>query len=126
MCTGLATFWGCRDEETDRKLSELRGTAKMETRLVCLSGHISLLSLEEDEEPPTKMGALVEWLRPAFKKGGDCDLLDEKAKVLRDVWGQELKLVLRDGRLSAIGSKGPNGRWEKGKGDDIVQELDLR
>ena len=39
---------------------------------------------------------------------------------MTDYWDQALKTIAVNGRLAALGSKGRNGEWEDGEGDDIV------
>lgn len=40
--------------------------------------------------------------------------------VLVDPWGRPLELITRDGRLIQLGSRGPDGQWAVGAGDDVL------
>ena len=50
--------------------------------------------------------------------------VDAKAKKILDAWNRPIILIAYDGRLAALGSRGPNGKWEGGHNDDIVVPLD--
>ena len=75
--------------------------------------------------PPITLKELVQWLEQnTLLWRADRRIIDIKKKTIRDAWGREIILIAYDGKLAALGSKGPDGKWDAGKKDDIVVYLE--
>lgn len=125
ICSMVVPMFNCSDDGKENKdVTETRQTVEMISRLSCLVHRIIDLETRLDgTEAPTTMEGLVRWLHPAIESRGICSLLDDSSGTLTDLWGRPLQLIVVDGRLAEVGSKGPNGEWEEGKGDDIVMPI---
>jgi hypothetical protein len=76
---------------------------------------------ETSKQPaPVTMPEFVDWLGACTKQLD----VDYEGRTIRDYWGRPAVLIVRDGKLDALGSAGPNGRWEEGKGDDILARVE--
>ena len=64
------------------------------------------------QKAPITMPELATWL-------GECASTDD----FIDYWGRPVVLVVHEGRLVALGSKGADGKWENGEGDDVYIDL---
>lgn len=82
---------------------------------------VALCQVKTQEPPPTKLYELVEWLE---KYGLREEYVDYENKTIRDVWGNDVIVVSKEGQFIGVGSAGRDGVWEGGtKGDDIVATL---
>jgi len=78
--------------------------------------------------PPVKAVDYGEWMLTAYP-----DLripamrtivaFDERSGQFVDPWGEPLVLVVEEGRLVALASKGQDRKWDSGKEDDIILHL---
>jgi hypothetical protein len=85
----------------------------------------AIVLAEEDsgEKAPCAFPELVRWLDEK-KVLGPHEHIDRKAGVIRDIWGAPLVLLTRNAQLAGVASKGPDGQWESGHGDDLLLWLD--
>ena len=119
LSLSIGFICGC-DKDLDKDLDE----AVQESETIVIISDISVCILQihtsTDETPPLNMRALVKWIDSAQPKFRDEELHQGGTPVLKDAWGRELVLVIEDNHLRRIASKGPNGIWDNGKGDDIL------
>ena len=83
-----------------------------------------LIIADENKNPPEDIDAFVQWLKahseylstpiwePLFKKSEEGALLDP--------WGNKIVLSVNSSKEYSLCSFGPNGKFEDGKGDDVV------
>lgn len=114
---------GC--DEGEERVTTTLDTARI-IDMPQISGMISMgvRDREKGETVPTKMTELVEWLQEKYAILEGDDHVDWENKVIIDTWGRPVVLIVHDGILNYVGSRGPNGKWENGQGDDIVKEID--
>ena len=110
-------FCGCEKDEGERKrivyaANILRNMAKM----------VVLAEDSSGGHAPTSLPELVDWM--ALHVSKEVAYIDYARKSVKDPWGNEVILVSRDGKLLAIGSAGPDRKWESGKGDDILVKIE--
>ena len=118
MCLLIFICWGCGGGDTDKEIAELKRRAQTLAALTELWAQVSSVSVETGEPPPALAKPLVIWLRD---HGADLrDPVRVQDGLLLDGWGNPMHLVVEDGRLLTLGSSGANGRWEEGRGDDIL------
>ena len=89
--------------------------------VVCIS--IAALEDELGQPAPTSMPALVAWLLEYDLVRNRPGEVDGSRGMIYDRWGEEVLLVVQDGRLTGLGSPGPDGIWRDGRGDDIMVML---
>jgi len=94
---------------------------KSQVTLHCVCKHICLAEHNTEEPPPLKLPELVDWLA---KHAAEGPYIDYKRKTIRDVWGNPVVVVSESGKLTGLGSAGPDGNWQNGAGDDIVVTLE--
>lgn len=103
-----------------------QGPVGVKTIQILWSACINILIMEQetDQKPPVILSELVSWL---IENGVDPeydDYINAEERTILDSWGRSIVLISDDSRLTALGSKGPDGKWEGGKGDDIVVRLE--
>jgi hypothetical protein len=78
-------------------------------------------SLESDygEPAPSDPAKLVQWMK--MHMGGEP--LYTKNGILLDPWDHPVVVLTSDGKVTGLGSAGPDGVWQGGTGDDIVVKL---
>lgn len=88
-----------------------------------LTGLCKLIAIATTDggDPPTAMPDLVTWLEAHASR--DEKLINYSGKMAVDAWGNPVVLLTLEGALYAIGSCGPNARWDGGSGDDIVAKV---
>jgi len=112
----LACLSGCGgDEARTKQIVE----TKITLRTVCLL--VWLAEEESSQEPPTTLSKLVIWIQE--NAANNEDRIDYDRQTIEDSWGRAIVLITDNGRLTSLGSAGPNGLWEGGGGDDVVLGL---
>ena len=115
VLTGSALIWsGCR--RLGRAERESMTMAKGDLQALAVA--IAVTQREYQDMPAVSMEGLVDWLHE--KWGKHLHDVDYDRKVIRDWWDSPIVLVVEEGKLKSLGSRGPNGQWEDGSGDDIV------
>lgn len=107
---------GCRSIERD----DPRSKAHSALWDVCI--RVVLAEINTESDAPAKLPDLVHWL----DKAGLCETvyMDCQRKTIIDIWGRDVVLLTQNGKLSGLGSKGEDGIWQGGYGDDITVMLD--
>lgn len=76
------------------------------------------------DHAPVRSSKFVQWLLEGLDVQDDREgafrRIDAAGESIVDEWGSEVVVLAKEGRLWALGSAGPNGRWENGGGDDIL------
>ena len=75
------------------------------------------------ERPPLIMPELFDWLdeHMGLTKFNDIyEYIDVERRTILDNWGEPIILIVEDGKLVALGSKGPDRKWQGGSNDDVV------
>jgi hypothetical protein len=77
-------------------------------------------------QPPTDPVSFFGWVRQFAPEATDWQRFRGSggAGIPNDAWGNPIRLIVYGGKLVGLGSCGPNGVWEGGKGDDIVLIFD--
>ncbi len=90
-------------------------------RYIRVTIHI-ITSFDPSQRPPVTLAELVQWMNEQIDISSDeaLECVDVKKKTISDGWGRPIVLLSHCGCLCAVASKGPNGTWEGGTGDDIV------
>lgn len=102
---------GCEENSAERQKEQARCILGNTVRL------INLVKAETKQAPPTKLSKMVDW----FVENEYCEsFVDERNRTVRDPWGSAIIIIAPRGKVKSLASKGPNGRWEHGKGDDII------
>ena len=115
----------CSDSDracTGRDTGEGFGPADSKQTLLVVCTLISSGKECAPAPPPTMLPEIVDWIATYVGKG--CPRIDYKNRTIRDGWKRDIVPIVTDGKLAGLGSAGANGRWEDGKGDDIVVSLD--
>ena len=90
---------------------------------------ISVNIAHTETEPQSSSRELLEWLFASESPFSDLANDSPYARVcprsgrILDHLGNPVVLISRAGRLVALGSSGPDGKWEGGKGDDVIAEV---
>ena len=74
---------------------------------------------------PTTAKELVHLLTEEDPKFAKEPFVDAEKGQLKDAWGNEIIMVFEEGRILKFVSGGPDGKWDGGKGDDMVAEIHL-
>jgi len=86
----------------------------------------SIENAEQGKAPPTSMKEL---LQAVYDELGDWPIVYEDNKGERndwanfqilDSWGNPFGTLMKDGKIIAFFSNGPNGQWEDVQNDDVV------
>lgn len=113
----VAFLCGCRRDRTEtRRIVDAKNLLLAVAKLIMVAESLS------EKGPPQSLPELVEWI--ASNASGEESYIDYHNKSIRDPWDSEIVLVSQDETLVAIGSPGPNGRWQNGESDDIVLKLE--
>ena len=124
FATLISTAWflqcpETRQERTDRALTSLSRSIVNLVGIVAVSRPKEFAAAENDSAA----------FALAVRDVGSGVTLDDRARAhaskLQDAWGRALILKFEKGSRAII-SCGPNGRFEGGKRDDIVFEIDVK
>ncbi|MGC4121545.1 MAG: hypothetical protein QM765_44610 [Myxococcales bacterium] len=74
--------------------------------------------------PATTLPELVDWIAASDVGTPGVLGIDLRKRMIYDYWDQPIHLILREGKLAALGSAGEDGVWNDGRGDDIVVPLE--
>lgn len=114
----LATMYGCQKKKENVE-GHMKANSLNRLRTVCVL--ILISKADSQESPPATLKELIVWLeKHGFKEESD---IDYSNKTIKDAWGHEIILIIKDGKLIGVGSPGSNGIWEKGTIDDLVVTL---
>ena len=72
--------------------------------------------------PPLTIGELLSFIQ-GYSGQVQEPMWDMNVGTISDGWGQPILIVTDGARVVGLASKGPNGRWDGGHGDDILVEL---
>jgi len=115
----LALSPGCgRGPRGDGGVTETGNTLR-ETALLILWAQI-----RSSEDPPLAAAELIPWLREHKVIRPDEPFMRIDNGLVVDAWGSPIVLIAEDRVLTALGSRGPNGTWDGGRVDDLVQKLE--
>ena len=112
----LVTF-GCRPRGGKGHVS---AESKAILRSVCKI--VSVVEYTADEPAPVTLPALVAWVEEQGFEGES--YIDYPARTITDAWGNAIVVLAEEGKFVGVGSSGPNGIWEDGRGDDLTSMLD--
>ena len=113
----VCALGGCRQA---RLQAHMQG--KSQTTLYNVCTLVDLVESESKEPAPVELPELVDWL--SKHGGGEESYIDYRQGTIRDAWGHSLVVIAESGKFVGLGSPGPDGRWENGKGDDIIVTLE--
>lgn len=116
----LAIIPGCttRDGLSPRTLTELL--------LSRVCGVVESARKMDRPPPPTRLCDFVEWgryhsLLNDKPYGG---IIDGESATILDAWGRPIVLIVKSDEVVGAGSKGPDGIWQDGHGDDVIRLVD--
>ncbi|MHC4563756.1 MAG: hypothetical protein ACYS8X_13425 [Planctomycetota bacterium] len=94
--------------------------AKALLRSVCKI--VSVVEYTAGESAPMTLPALIAWIEEhGFEEES---YVDYPGRTITDSWGNAIIVLAEDGEFVGVGSSGPNGIWEHGRGDDLTSMLD--
>jgi len=80
------------------------------------------------QKPPKEISSIIAYLRNhcpwLYKIVLEKQLWDQELQAVMDAWGNPAELVVLSPHQYRFISAGPNGKFEQGKGDDVIYDFD--